>query len=163
MSNTFAHHLRTRLRLAWYALTGRNPGATADTAAPDTSIPNADALCLLALLQREGRLVDFLQEEILKHSDQQIGAAARLVHAGCKRALQTHFQIVAIRPEEEGQPVQLPIGFDPHEVSISGQVTGQPPFTGTLIHAGWRVLASHLPEPPPGHDPRILVPAEVEL
>ncbi|MEN9437490.1 MAG: hypothetical protein RIR09_2145, partial [Pseudomonadota bacterium] len=47
--------------------------------------PTTDAaLQLLGLLQREARLIDFTQEDIRAYSDADIGAAARVVHAGCR-------------------------------------------------------------------------------
>src|SRR5258706_10952915 len=48
--------------------------------------PLASALQLLALLQREGRFVDFLEEDVTSFSDADIGAAARVVHGGCRKA-----------------------------------------------------------------------------
>src|SRR5688500_12565958 len=45
------------------------------------------ALQLLSLLQREGRFVDFIEEDVANYADAQIGAAARVVHEGCRKAL----------------------------------------------------------------------------
>src|SRR5262245_40657465 len=45
------------------------------------------AIQLLALLQRDGRLVDFLMEDLSTYSDAQIGAAVRDVHAACHGTL----------------------------------------------------------------------------
>ena len=46
---------------------------------------------------------------------------------------------------------------------MTGNVVGQPPFTGTLQHKGWRVTAVRLPALTAGHDTRVIAPAEVEL
>ena len=121
------------------------------------------ALQLLGLLQREGRFVDFLEEDVGRFSDEEIGAAARVVHEGCKKALAEHLEIVPIRSEEEGGKVQLPAGFDPREVRLVGNVVGEPPFVGTLQHRGWRVTRIELPKIAEDHDVSILAPAEVEL
>ncbi len=51
------------------------------------------ALLLLAILQREGRLIDFLQEDVAAFSDADVGAAARVVHEGCKRGLADYVEI----------------------------------------------------------------------
>lgn len=125
--------------------------------------PDRTALQLLAILQREGRFVDFLQEDVSSFSDADIGAAARVVHEGCKRGLQSVLQLAPVRSETEGAKVELPVGFDPSRTRVTGNVTGEPPFRGTLAHHGWRVEALRLPEITHGHDPAIIAPAEVEL
>lgn len=121
------------------------------------------ALQLLAILQREGRFVDFLQEDVSGFSDADIGAAARVVHEGCARGLKDTLQLAAIRTESEGDRVELPAGYDAKAIRVTGNVTGEPPFSGTLAHHGWRVETIRLPELSEGHDPMIIAPAEVEL
>src|SRR5690606_21370091 len=97
------------------------------------------ALALLALLQREGRLVDFLREWRDGLEDADIGAAGRGSHGGCRKVLEEHFVVEAVMPGEEDDRVKVPAGFDPGEVRLIGKVAGEPPFTGTLRHHGWRV------------------------
>jgi len=121
------------------------------------------ALQLLSLFQREGRLVDFLEQEIAGFGDAEIGGVARVVHEGCRKALREHLTIVAVRAEDEGAPVTLEAGFSPAEVKLSGNVAGSAPYKGVLRHRGWRVTKATLPVPVAGHDPHILAPAEVEL
>jgi hypothetical protein len=135
-----------------------------EEAPPPAAKPGADpALQLLALLQREGRLVDFLEEDIAAAADDQIGAAARVVHQGCRKALREHVKLAAVREEEEGAKVTLPEGFSPAEVKLTGNVTGSGPHEGTLRHKGWRVTEIKLPTPVDGHDARVIAQAEVEL
>ena len=124
--------------------------------------PNA-ALQLLGLLQQEGRFIDFLEEDVAAYSDAEVGAAARIVHEGCKRMLRQHFAIQTVRSEEEGTRLTLPEGFDASAVRLTGNVVGQPPFTGSLTHRGWRVTRVTLPQVARGHDLSVLAPAEVEL
>lgn len=124
---------------------------------------NDPALQLLALLQREGRLVDFLEEDIAGAADDQIGAAARVVHQGCRKALREHVKLAAVREEEEGAKISLPEGFDPSHVKLTGNVTGKGPHEGTLRHKGWKVTEIKLPTPVDGHDARVIAQAEVEL
>lgn len=124
---------------------------------------NDPALQLLALLQREGRLVDFLEEDIASAADDQIGAAARVVHQGCRKALREHVKLAAVRDEEEGARVTLPEGFSAAEVKLTGNVSGKGPHEGTLRHKGWRVTEIKLPTPVEGHDARVIAQAEVEL
>ena len=59
--------------------------------------------------------------------------------------------------------VKLPAGFDASEVKLTGNVVGEPPFSGTLQHRGWRVADVRLPRIVKGHHVEIVAPAEVEL
>ena len=137
------------------------PGEVAPReAAPPSSEP---ALQLLALLQREGRLVDFLEQDIASFSDAEIGAAARVVHEGCRSALRSHVKLEPVRSEDEGASITLAAGYSPAEVKLSGNVQGSAPYKGVLRHRGWRAVDLVLPTPVKGHDPSVLAPAEVEL
>jgi hypothetical protein len=120
------------------------------------------ALQVLAVLQREGRLVDFLEEDLAGFPDASIGAAARTVHAGCKKAIEELFRLEPVFREREGDRVTVKPGFDPSAVRLTGNVVGQPPFQGALRHHGWRAKEVKLP-PLDGKDATILAPAEVEL
>ncbi len=133
--------------------------------APVTPAPpsNDAALQLLALFQREGRFVDFLEEDVASFADADIGAAARVVHTGCRKALREHVKLEPVRSEEEGVKVTLPDPLDVAAVKLTGNVTGKGPFTGTLRHRGWRASEITLPTAIAGHDARILAQAEVEL
>lgn len=124
---------------------------------------HSPALQLLAILQREGRLVDFLQEDISSFGDADVGAAARIVHDGCLQALSEYLVLEPLRTEGEGASVTIPKGFDASAIRLTGNVTGEPPFTGSLRHHGWRVREVRMPRPPPGTDARVIAPAEVEL
>jgi Domain of unknown function (DUF2760) len=125
--------------------------------------PVDSALQLLGLLQREGRLIDFLQEDVSRYSDAEVGAAARVVHDSVHKALLAHVKLERIRAEHEGSRVTLPKGFSASEVRLTGNVVGDAPFSGTLNHAGWRAASIELPKLSLGHDVSILAPAEVEL
>ena len=131
---------------------------------PKPEPPPADpALQLLALFQREGRLVDFLEQDIAAFKDEEIGAAARVVHEGCRKALRAHAELEPVRKEEEGAKVELAEGFSPAEVKLSGDVKGSGPYKGVLRHRGWRAKELRLPVPAAGYDPHVLAPAEIEL
>ena len=121
------------------------------------------ALQLLGLLQREARFVDFVQEDPAGYSDADIGAAARVVHAGCRKVLSEHFTLEPVRSETEGSRVTLPAGFDAAAVRLTGNVVGQAPFTGTLGHRGWRVSATRLPQLTDAKAAGVIAQAEVEL
>ena len=121
------------------------------------------ALAALALFQREGRLVDFLKQDITSFGDDEIGAAVRVVHAGCKKTLEEHAEVEPIRSEAEGAQVTLDDGFDRAAHKLTGKVEGSAPYSGTLRHKGWRARRFELSTPTEGHDPSVLAPAEVEL
>jgi hypothetical protein len=121
------------------------------------------ALALLALLQREGRLVDFLREPLDGFSDADIGAAVRDVHRGCRKVLDQHLSLEPVMPGSEEARVTVPRGFDPAEIRLIGEARGEPPFPGTLRHHGWRVVDARLPALAEGVDRMVIAPAEVEL
>jgi hypothetical protein len=121
------------------------------------------ALVLLGLLQREGRLVDFLRESIDGYADADIGAAARDIHRGCRKVVEDHFRLEPVMPGREEDRVQVPRGFDPAEIRIIGEAKGEPPFSGTLRHHGWRVTDAMLPTLADGVDRAVVAPAEVEV
>jgi hypothetical protein len=121
------------------------------------------ALQLLGLLQRDARFIDFVEEDIKGYGDADIGAAARLVHEGCRATLREHFTIRPVRDEAEGSRVTLPEGFDASSVRLTGNVVGSAPFNGSLSHRGWRVDEVRLPKLADGHNAKVIAPAEVEL
>jgi len=139
------------------------PIAVREAEALPTEPDHSAALQLLAILQREGRLVDFLQEDVATFSDAEIGAAARVVHEGCRRGLAQLVELAAVRSESEGAAIELPAGFDAARIRVTGNVVGEPPFKGTLAHHGWLVTTIRMPKTNAGHDPKIVAPAEVEL
>jgi hypothetical protein len=155
--------LWTRIKLAFAAFfsflfIGRLPTALQhadrfEAPAQTISDEGSDrAIQVLALLQREGRFIDFVREDLAAYSDAQIGAAARDVHTGCQRVLERYVAVTV------GQDQHI----DPATLHLVGNVTGQPPFRGTLLHPGWRAVRVDLP--PLGAAGRTIVaPAEIEV
>lgn len=123
--------------------------------------PLGQELRLLAILQRDGRLLDFLAEEITDYPDDQIGAAVRDIHRDCKAALAKYVELAPVIDKPEGDTVAVPVGFDANSIRLTGKVVGNPPMVGRLGHAGWQAKALHLPAPVAGANPMILAPAEV--
>lgn len=123
----------------------------------------ARAIQMLGLLQKDGRLIDFLREDIADYDDAQIGAAVRNIHRDCRKVLEEHVPLVPVMPGEEDSKVTVEEGFDPSTVRLIGNVTGEPPFSGVLRHHGWRAKEPKLPELPESGDTTIVAPAEVEL
>lgn len=130
---------------------------------PPPAKPSGEPLRLVALLQREGRLVDFLMEDIQGYPDVQIGAAVRDIHRQCRKVVEEHLKLEPVMAQNEEETVTIADGFDPSAIRLTGNVAGKPPFTGTLKHRGWRVVETKLPQKAEGQDEFILMPAEVEL
>ncbi|MCY3023098.1 MAG: DUF2760 domain-containing protein [Planctomycetota bacterium] len=126
---------------------------------PDTHGPTQ----LLSLLQHDGRLVDFLNEDIDNYDDDQVGAAVREIHSKCRKALNRYMTLAPVRPEKEGDVVALSGSYDPSAIRITGKVTDKAPMFGTLRHRGWKVVKVELPPRPSGADPAVIMPAEVEV
>jgi hypothetical protein len=130
---------------------------------PKPTRPSGVPVRLLAILQREGRMLDFFMEDISGASPDQVVAAVRDIHPQCQAVLKKHLVLGPVLSQTEGENVEVPAGFDPSAIRLTGNVTGQPPFRGTLLHPGWRVLEIKLPPLPEGQDDLVLMPAEVEL
>jgi hypothetical protein len=152
---------------------GREPGdrgATAQAARP-TPVPprpnqaDVEVVSFLGMLQARGRLVDFLMDDINTYSDAQVGAAARVVHIGCKAVLAEHFRISPVRTESEGATVQVAVGYSPDEYRLLGKISGPAPFKGVLVHHGWKADTVNLPRILRSSTDRLpaIAPAEVEL
>ena len=136
--------------------------------APPPPPPRAEPeiVAFLALLQEQGRLVDFVKEDVAGASDQQLGVAARVVHAGCRKVLEEYFEIAAIHTANEGDNVVLASGYDAAAHRLLGAVPENPPYTGKLLHPGWVARSVKLPRVTGTTDQRpwpVLAPAEVEL
>jgi Domain of unknown function (DUF2760) len=146
--------------------------------APATAVPSASrvkevprpasegfdrAVQMLALLQRDGRLIDFLAENISAYPDEQLGAAVRSIHECCSQALDHYVKLEPILSFEEDQPVTVPAGFDPAAIKLIGNVVGEPPVRGLLRHKGWRVKEVNLPPLAQGAGRMVVAQAEVEL
>lgn len=120
-------------------------------------------LHLLVVLQREGRLLDFFQEDLDMYEDEQIGAAVRNIHDSCKKIINKNLAMEPIVAGGEGEEIEVKTGFDPDAIKLTGRVTGEPPFTGIIRHKGWRARKLELPDLSAAKDPGIISPAEVEI
>ena len=139
------------------------PEVKKESIAPPKEDTSPSHLQLLMLLQKSGRLIDFLKEDISQFNDTQVGAAVRQIHQQCGEALE---ELVTIRPlmeEGEGQSVSIPQGYDPSEIKVVGQLTGEPPFKGVLRHKGWKAHKISLPKGQQSQKREVLCPAEVEV
>ncbi|MFZ0711948.1 MAG: DUF2760 domain-containing protein [Terrimicrobiaceae bacterium] len=145
------------------------PPATVPVAAqpppPPANQAEAEVVAFVGLLQEKGRFVDFLMEDVGSYDDTQVGAAARVVHQGCRAVLNEHFKIAPVSPAEEGSRVTVPADYTADEYRLTGKISGEPPFTGTLIHKGWKTDSVKLPRILKTSETRLpaIAPAQVEL
>ena len=116
-------------------------------------------LRLLYILQKNGRLVDFLKEDISKFSDAEVGAAARKIHEETRKSLEACVRLRPLFPDEEGSEVTLPEGYDKGHIKVVGKVKGSAPYKGILRHKGWKAEEARLD----GIGSLVVCPAEVEI
>ena len=124
---------------------------------------DAAAVHLLAILQREARLMDYLEEGLDGYDDASVGAVSRKVHDDCRRTIEKYFSVSPIMTETENSQVTVPAGFDANRIKISGNAVGEPPYTGTLQHKWWSAVSKGLPQRGKSHDASVIFPAEVEV
>jgi hypothetical protein len=161
-SGTAAHQVKQALAAKEAAAPAAKPSVKA-AAAPKTAA-RSEAITLLAALQREARFVDFVQESLAGYTDAQIGAVARDVHRDCGAALERMFALRPAVAEEEGKEVEIAAGFDAARWRLTGNVSGEPPFRGRLVHAGWEASICELPTwSGVAASAKIVAPAEIEL
>lgn len=140
-------------------------------AMPKAAVPKAaarptrsEAVTLLATLQREARLIDFVKEPLGDYSDAQIGAAVRDVHRDCGKVLERLFALRPVVAQEEDSLLEVPEGFDAGRYRLTGSVVGDPPFRGRLVHHGWEATICQLPAWSGTESAaRVVAPVEVEL
>lgn len=131
--------------------------------APSPSFEENSHLRLLALLQKEGRLVDFFKENISTFTDAQIGAAVRKIHNECGKSLEEFVTLRPLMQDQEGATVTVPQGYDANSIKITGKVKGNPPYQGVLRHKGWKAHKLSLPKQIEKTDLSVVCPAEVEI
>ncbi len=155
------------LLIAMFARTAAKPAVAEAVKPSPAAVPQnqaqAEVVTLLGVFQEKGRLIDFLMEDITPHTDAEVGMVARAVHQGCKAALNEHFHIEPISPAGEGASITVPVGYAADEFRLVGNLAGEAPFTGKLVHQGWRTTSVKLPRilqtdrlPP-------IAPAQVEV
>lgn len=143
------------------------PVAVADKPA-DEPAPSAQALAeaqvvqFLSRLQEKGRLVDFAMDDITPHTNEDIGAAARIVHQGCQEVLGDFFALQTVHPGEEGEELSLSADFDPKAYRLVGKVPEAPPFNGRVLHRGWKTEKINLPNLT-DTSREVVAPAEIEI
>jgi hypothetical protein len=137
------------------------PDVPPPSAAPTPERPDR-AIQILALLQQDGRFIDFVMDDLSRYTDAELAAAVRDVHAGCSRALQRHFTLRSIVDAVEGDSVTVDPGEHPSRIRVAGNTSGDPPLRGIVRHRGWEAVKIELPPLTPGA-PTVIAPAEIEV
>jgi hypothetical protein len=122
----------------------------------------SDAISLLAALQREARFLDIVNESLDDYSDAQIGAASRDVLRDSGKVIERMFGLQPLTDVADGATLETPASFDPSEFRLTGNVTGESPFKGTVAHHGWKATRFEVPKWT-GNQSAALVVAPVEL
>jgi hypothetical protein len=117
----------------------------------------------LSVLQREGRLLDFFDEDLKQYSDEQIGAAVRSIQADCKQAVKKYIDPRPVVNVNEGETYTVAPGFDMNAITLVGNVTGEPPFEGIVRHPGWKAGKKEIPRLADIRDASVITPAEIEI
>lgn len=117
----------------------------------------------LSVLQREGKLLDFFDEDLSRYDDEQIGAAVRSVQEDCKKAVKKYILLKPVIDSDEGEIVRVDPGFDTDSIKLVGNVAGEPPFEGILKHRGWKAGKTDVPKLSDIKDSTVITPAEVEI
>jgi hypothetical protein len=142
----------------------QQPDAKLRTTQAEPPPKRSDAITLLSALQREARLVDLVQQPLAQFTDEQIGAAARGVLGDSAAVLSRFFSLKPVVSENEGDQVQVSAGYDPGRYKLSGNVSGNPPYSGKLAHAGWEATSVNLPTWTGNKSSaNVIAPAEVEI
>lgn len=142
---------------------GLAPRGTKPAAPVQPAVRVSDgALQMLAILQRDSRLIDFVMEDIAPYSDDQVGAAVRSLHDQCRESLTRYLKLQPVIDGVEGTYTQATVG-NGGLVKFIGNVPAQPPAGGVLRHKGWRAVAVDLPALSPRQDASVIAPAEIEV
>ncbi len=162
--------MRIFTAIAWFfKILFKGKKAFLNAPLPDGEVPptfsgsSEPAIQLLGLFQKEGRLIDFLMENMDQYSDADIGAAARDIHNGCRKVLQERVVLNRVLEEEENSSITVPAEFDPSKIEIQGNVSEGTEVNGTVIHRGWYAEEIKLPTVPEKADPKVVAPAQVEV
>ncbi len=115
-----------------------SPGAGAGEEDSSGRRRPVDAMLLLSMLQRRGRFVDFLMEDVGGVPDEQLGAAVRMLHRECAEVLGEYFELVPVLEGAEGEAVELP-SVRPGEVECVCEA--RPGSRVRLVHHGWRIAS----------------------
>lgn len=131
------------------------------------SLARNDAITLLAVLQRDARLLDLVHESLDDYSDEQIGGAARNVLRDARKTLERVFALKRLVDVAEGDRIEIPGQASPIRWRVLGSgvnsTDSSAGSSGTLVHAGWIASKADLPTwTGKKEDVLVVAPVEVE-
>lgn len=138
------------------------PAAAPPTPAQPIAPVRSDAISLLSALQREARLLDLVTESLGGYSDAQIGAAAKEVLRDSGSVIERMFGLKPMTDVADGAELETPAKFDAAEYRLTGNVSGEGPFRGTVAHHGWKATKCDVPKWT-GENSSALIIAPIEL
>jgi Domain of unknown function (DUF2760) len=156
--------LRSRKNVASRAVEPPRPEPPKPTRAEQSQ--TGEALILLSLLQEKGRFLDYLMEDITAFNDAQVAAASRVVHQGCAAVIKECLALSPAHSGKEGERITIEKSADPNHYRLLGKVPGAPPYSGVVVHRGWKTTKIALPRFTRPVDPagaNIVSPVEVEV
>lgn len=129
---------------------------------------DSDSLQLLSILQNKGRFLDFVMGDVSQVPDDRMGAAARIVHQGCSKAIREYFDIQPVVSVDEGSQIEIAEQDSHRKFRIIGSKPELFPLRGRLLHRGWRTEKVDLPKRVVEktlnqEESGIITPAEIEL
>jgi len=131
---------------------------------PKPASGRSEAISLLSALQREARFLDLVNESLDGYSDAQIGGAARDVIRDTGAVIERMFALQPMTPAQDGESLETPAKFDPAEYRLTGNVTGDAPFKGTLAHHGWKATKCDVPKYSGSESSaQVVAPIELEI
>ena len=143
------------------------PSAAGAGAATRDARVDAEIAHFLGILQEKGRFMDFVMDDITSYNNEQVGAAARVVHQGCSKVMSEYFSIVPLHEGAEGDSVVLQEGYNPAEYRPVGKLADGARIQGKITHRGWKATEIKLPrraETAAGSEDRfVITPAEIDV
>jgi hypothetical protein len=125
--------------------------------------PSDGAVQILGILQRDGRLVDFLMEDLSGASDDQIGAAVRSLQEQCRESMNRYLRLTPVIDGVEGSYTKIE-SSDPATVKLLGNVPASGKAQGGILrHKGWKAERVDLPALKASQANSVLAPAEIEI
>ena len=126
----------------------------------------SEVLTFLSLLQEKGRFLDFLMDDITLYSDNQVGAAGRVVHQGCSKVLGELFRISPLHKDDEGTKITLRKEDSVLAYRVLGKTFEHTPFDARILHRGWGTDTLKIPRRQSGpskvDEKFVISPVEVE-
>jgi hypothetical protein len=88
------------------------------------------------------------------------------VHQGCKAVINECLALAPAHAGPEGDRITVDPAADPNRYRLQGKLAQQPPYSGVVVHRGWKTTRLTLPRHTRPIDPSgetIVAPIDVEV